>query len=56
MENNQHSKEYDKGYQEGYMAAKKADEAIILRLQKTLTILQDELQEMREEYAVRYRY
>lgn len=57
MENNLNAESiYNKAYQEGYMAAKKNDEKIILNLQKIITSLRESIEEMRDEQSVNYRY
>lgn len=47
--------DYDKGFQEGYLAAKKNDETIILKLQKTIDVLLESIDELRTERLVDYR-
>ena len=47
---------YDEGYKNGYVAAKKVDEKIILNLQQQLVALRESLDEVRDELLAARRY
>ncbi len=47
---------YDEGYKNGYVAAKKVDEKIILNLQQQLVALRESLDEVRDELSAARRY
>lgn len=47
---------YDEGYKNGYIAAKKVDEKIILNLQQQLVALRESLDEVRDELSAARRY
>lgn len=47
---------YDEGYKNGYVAAKKVDEKIILNLQQQLVTLRENLDEVRDELSAARRY
>lgn len=47
---------YDEGYKNGYVAAKKVDEKIILNLQQQLVALRESLDEIRDELSAARRY
>ena len=47
------TKGYDVGYQDGYLAAKATAEPIITKLQETISVLRDTVDELRTELKVR---
>lgn len=47
---------YDEGYKNGYVAAKKIDEKIILNLQQQIVALRESLDEVRDELSAARRY
>ena len=45
--------DYEKGYQDGYLAAKEVAEPIIMNLQETIEVLRDTIAELSAELRAR---